>query len=267
MITYDVLQQTGDWWALRLGIPTASRMDSIVRSEPTWLAARASDGEVLSRHTMERTATDAAAKHQKKLGVDVGVHMVFQPSAGAETYMDALLAEWLLGYSPDEACTRQMERGIELEPEALAFWELQRDAKATPGGFITNDDGTVGVSPDARVYDEHDELVGGVELKCPEPKTQIGYFRRPEELVADYRHQVQAALMVTGARWWDLMSYHPMLPPVIVRVQPDDNPAYRDALLGELTMFVVRLQNERAAFEERGYHGRVPTLDTERVSA
>ena len=58
-----------------------------------------------------------------------------KPSASAEGYRHELLAEWLLGEPIDTVNTEWMQRGIELEPRAVQFYEFQRDIETTRIGF------------------------------------------------------------------------------------------------------------------------------------
>lgn len=242
MIVHDVAQGSADWWKLRLGIPTASAMDSIIKSAPTWFCVRGDD--VVSRHTSEDTATKAAEKANKKLAGHTAVSM-FEPSGQAEGYTHKLIAEWLMGIPIDDYQSKFMERGHELEPEAWKYYEFQHDVDVTRGGFITTDDGLVGASPDGRVYDG-EKLVGGIELKCPAPHTHVGYMLNPDSLVQAYKHQTQGCLLLTETKWWDLMSYHPMLPPVVVRVTPDEDAEYVKALRSAVFEFAQKVADLKA---------------------
>lgn len=170
-------------------------------------------------------------------------------SAQADGYIDKLLAEWLLQAPIDDYTSRAMERGIELEPEAWASYEFLCDINVERGGFCTTDGGRVGCSPDGRIY-EAGELVGGIELKCPNPATHVGYLRGDRTVADAYKHQVQGCMWVTGAHWWDAMSYHPSLPPSIVRVERDD--AYQALLTDALTEFCDRLDAAKATLLDRG---------------
>ena len=73
----------------------------------------------------------------------------------------------------------------------------------------------VACSPDGLI-DHH----GGLEIKCPELHTHVGYMLNPQQLVKDYYQQLQGSLYVTGRVWWDIMSYYPELDPVKLRVTP-----------------------------------------------
>lgn len=138
-------------------------------------------------------------------------------STASDAYENRLVAERLTGRPiEDFKGTREMERGKELEGDAVQFYEMAHGIEAFHAGFITNDAGTFGASPDFLVGD-----IGGGELKCPGAQTHVGYLLNPEKLYQDYRLQVQGNLLASERQWWDCVSYHPELPPVFFRVERD----------------------------------------------
>lgn len=176
-----------------------------------------------------------------RLGVVTGsgfdkilTNKTLKPSAQSEDYLAQLVAETILGAPLDDVSSQYMDRGTELEPEARNWYAFHRDADVDQVGFITTDDGRVGCSPDG--------LVGadlGLELKCPSAKTHVMYARKPEALVMAYRGQIQAGMYVTGRKAWDIVSYNPIMEPVIVRCEPDK--AYLAALEPVLAAFLADL--------------------------
>ena len=157
-----------------------------------------------------------------------------KPSKAADAYLARLVAETLIGAPVDEMSSAWMERGTEMEPRARVWYEITRDVAVEQVGFITRDDGRVGVSPDGLVGDD-----GGLELKVPAANTHVAYALNPGALTAKYRGQVQAALYDTGRKWWDIASYNPSIDSVVERVTPD--PAYLAALVPALDAFLARL--------------------------
>lgn len=168
-----------------------------------------------------------------------------KPSTSAQTYMHMLLAEWLMGEPADTYTNAAMDRGSEMEPEARAFYELERDAEVRQVGFVTRDDGLCGCSPDGLVGDD-----GGVELKCPLPGTQIGYLLEGK-IPAKYVPQVQGNIYLCEREWWDFVSYHPTLPPVVLRVHRDKK--FIAALTVELDKFIEAMLAKRQRLTEMGY--------------
>lgn len=138
-----------------------------------------------------------------------------QLSASADLYENHCVAEIMLGAPIEDfggsAWTR---RGNELEPDAMLFYEMVTGEAVRHVGFITNDEGTFGASPDGIIG-----AVRGVELKCPKLATHIGYLvgkldkktkiRSTQGAYVDYKCQVQGNLFASGFEFWDVMSYHP----------------------------------------------------------
>ena len=138
-------------------------------------------------------------------------------SKSATKYMCRKLAEWMMG-APLEAFTSPwMERGTALEPEAVRYYEMERDCETSAVGFISTDDGMIGCSPDRLIGDD-----GLLELKCPALETHVGYMLDPGSLVAEYRLQTQGQMWVSGRHRGDIMSYYPGFPAVIVPLKPEE---------------------------------------------
>jgi putative phage-type endonuclease len=137
------------------------------------------------------------------------------PSKQAHLYMCDLAHEAITGKKADGYINDIMQRGTELEPEAIGFYEGVRDAEVTKVGLCYKDDQKkFGASPDGLVG--HDGLL---ELKCPLGKTHVSYILAGK-LPTAYFQQVQGQLFVTGRKWVDFMSYYPGVKPFIIRVEP-----------------------------------------------
>ena len=142
-------------------------------------------------------------------------------SSSRDEYVGTLLAEWALGEPVSEfGGTYHTERGKALEPQALAHYRFQTGQEARSVGFVYRDsDRLAGCSPDALVGD-----TGGLELKCPSPGNHLIWWlhgRATGEIPRKHMPQVQFSLWVTQRKWWDWMSFHPDLPPFLVRIAPD----------------------------------------------
>jgi len=156
-------------------------------------------------------------------------------SAGAHGYLCELVAEKMIGASLDPFVSEWMERGSELEDSAVARYEFDRDMDCEKVGFILHDTLMVGCSPDRLVGED-----GGLEIKCPSPRVHV------ENLLgmADkHRTQVQGSLWITGRAWWDLLSYHPEMPPAIVRIERDE--AFIGKLAEAVSDFLENLQQAK----------------------
>lgn len=135
------------------------------------------------------------------------------------------------------------ERGKELEAEALDAFTATTELNVERVGFVLADDGICGCSPDALIVGTDGQPIAGVEIKCPAPKTHIGYVL-DGGLPAEYRQQVHGSLAVTGLPEWRFWSYFPGLRPLHVVVTPDDYTAKIKAALAD---FVTLYRREMEA--------------------
>ncbi|WP_312252751.1 YqaJ viral recombinase family protein [Stenotrophomonas sp.] len=161
-------------------------------------------------------------------------------ATAADTYINQLIDEQV---RPDagQAFTgnRHTERGELLEDDARELYAFEREVVPQQVGFILNDAGTLGCSPDSMI-----QLAGGLEIKCPDGPTHVKWMRAggvPDE----HKPQVHGCLVITERAWWDFMSYCPGYEPLIVRVYPD---AYTDKLRGHLDRFLREYHAARAIF-------------------
>ena len=187
---------------------------------------------------------------EKRLGIptasrfDKIITPAGKASSQADDYANTLVAEWLMGAKVDIDQNYWMQRGVELEPEAVAAYEFEHDMDTQTVGFVTTDDGWIGASPDRMVGDD-----GIVEVKCPAPHTHIGYLLK-NELPGGYRAQVQGQLMVTERQWCDWISYHPDMPTVVVRVYRDEE--YIEQLRILADKLTEQIRSKRQSLTERG---------------
>lgn len=157
-------------------------------------------------------------------------------AAAHEGYVCELIADLCrLDYPGERAATPAMRNGTLTEPEARRFYEMERDVEQV--GICFSDDGRFACSPDGLVGDD-----GLLELKCPEPKTHVGYLLA-NDLPTEYVAQVHGQLIVTGRKWVDFMSYCPGFRPLLVRVEPCE---FTDKLRDVLEEFWPRLQRAKA---------------------
>lgn len=195
----DCPQHSPEWYAARLGVPTASEFGSIITPKKREYAA------------------------------------------AAQTYIDRLIDECV---RPDAERSwggnRHTERGNELEPEARDLYAFERNVIPQQVGFILNDAGTAGCSPDSIIKVTNP---GGLEIKCPDGPTHVRWLRAGG-LPDDHKAQVHGSLIVTGYDWWDFLSYCPPYPSILVRVTRDD---FTTTLEGYLQRFITEYAAARAA--------------------
>lgn len=169
-----------------------------------------------------------------------------KPSAQCEAYSERLLAEYMLGYPVETfGGNTWTDRGKELEPHAVRFYEGQNEVETVPVGFCTDDKRTMGASPDRLVGED-----GLLEIKCPAPQTHMHYLLTGE-IDNDYIPQVQGQLLVTGRKWVDWVSYHPEMPPVIIRVRRNEK--YLETMAQLLAEFTEKLEKKRAQLITQGH--------------
>lgn len=180
--------------------------------------------------------------HAARVGVPTAscADMILTPaqlkkSGQWDKYLGRLVAEWYLGRSLEDASSQFMDRGTELEPEAAKWYAFDRGGTIKAVGFCITDDGTFGASPDRLVDDD-----GGVEIKCPGAIQHACNMVNPAKFKAEHFGQVQGNLFVTGRKWWDLVSYNPVMPAVVVRVEP--SPEYQTAFGKALAEFTATLR-------------------------
>ncbi len=153
-----------------------------------------------------------------------------QPSAQQTALINQLVGE-TLSLIPEEgienATTHPMRWGVRCEEEARRYLSLHLNEDITNGGFCLTDDKRFGSSPDGLIGQD-----GVIEIKCPQPETQVGYLLS-EELPAEYRWQVQGHLLVTGRPYCLFVSYCPGLAPLVVRVESNDDTKQLAAALEE----------------------------------
>lgn len=203
MKIHRIEQGTPEWKKVRLGIPTAS-----------WF------------HTLITPAGKPSENRERK------------------KYLYRLVAERILQQPmPDSFVNSWMERGSDLEEAAARELSKQLGVELLPGGFVTNDTGSVGCSPDRLIGSKGREAV---EIKVPSPWVHIGNMldgpnggARDTHSPDKYKAQVQGQMLVGGFRSCHFYSWNPGLPPVYVQTLPDEK--YLKTLGNELGLFLEEL--------------------------
>ena len=160
-------------------------------------------------------------------------------SASAENYMYSLLAEIVSNEPGESFSNAATEWGHEMEPRAVSAYEMLEGRSMEVIGFVTNDEGTIGCSPDRM----------NLEIKCPSLKTHLKYLV-DGKCPTKYIPQVQGCMFVCEQDHWDFMSYHPDARPLIVRVERDDD--YITELSKHLNQFIGKLNDAKASILGEG---------------
>lgn len=155
-------------------------------------------------------------------------------SSQSEDLINRLVAEKVLGEPDDTFKSDAMQRGNDLEQEALDFVNFTCGFEFEAVGFMDSGNG-YGCSPDA--VDEKNRV--GLELKCPLPHTHLSYIANggcPDK----YKAQIQGSLLVSGFDKWIFCSYHPLIEGLVVEIERDE--AYIEKLEGALIECCAKVQ-------------------------
>lgn len=148
----------------------------------------------------------------------------------------------ITGFVEPQYVSDSMLRGQEEEFYARQAY-AEHYAKVDEIGFITNASlgFTIGYSPDGLVGDD-----GLIEIKSRAGKYQVQTIAS-DEVPEDFVIQIQTALLVTGRKWLDFVSYCGGLPMFVKRVEPD--PEVHEAISAAAISF-----EERVADVVQNYH-------------
>ncbi len=127
--------------------------------------------------------------------------------------------------------TYWMERGVNLEPQALAWFEVETDLTVEQIGFISDESGLIGASPDGLIDGGCKNPIP-LELKCPKPSTHIQYLMEgvmPKEHIA----QVHFQIVLCDAPYGYFASYSPDLRPLILRIDRNDYTKTMEDMIGK----------------------------------
>lgn len=172
-------------------------------------------------------------------------------SATAETYMLALIGEYLTGLPADDYQTPAMRWGTEWEVEARSVYEDLMDCDVDTCGFVHHATiPRVGCSPDGLIGTD-----GLCEIKCPFGTKEHVRTALSQQVPDQYVAQVQGQLWVTGRRYSHFVSYDPRvkdlgLRMIIVPVERDEEFIAR--LEASVVRFVKVLLGAIQSLSERG---------------
>lgn len=121
---------------------------------------------------------------------------------GLETYIYSLMADYYSSAEKEHYVNADMQRGIDLEPEAKIEFQFYTGLEVEEVGFVELNK-FVGVSPDGLIGKD-----GLIEIKCP--KDDI-YFRLllNENIKPEYLWQMQMQMLVTKRKYCYFVAYNP----------------------------------------------------------
>jgi len=143
------------------------------------------------------------------------------------TYMRKIAGEVITGAPAESFSNHHMDRGREMEAEALLLYSITSDFEPQRVGFATNEQ--AGCSPDALIGND-----GLVEIKTALPHILIEHIER-DDFPPDHVAQCQGQLWVTGRQWIDIAVYWPGMPLFVKRAERDEE--YTANLANEVKKF------------------------------
>lgn len=226
IVNENLLQGSDEWFRLRQGRPTGSEFSRIITA---------------------KTAKLSTQRHG---------------------YMQELVAET---YIPSENCMESSwlftgkkfignvftDHGNEIEEEARAAFAERTGLTPIEVGFVTRDDGVVGVSPDSLMKDADGNWSAGLEIKCKCLKNHIDALVSGD-IPDAHKAQVHGCLAVTGLSEWHFWSYFPEMEPVHFIVTPDD---YTAKISEALDTFLIEYAEFRDKWIPRLKITKQPTTE------
>lgn len=129
-------------------------------------------------------------------------------AAARRDYRMQLVCERLTQRPQDsDYVNAEMQRGIDMEPAARAAYEAVTGEIVRETGFLRHDSLAAGCSLDGDL----DDFRVVVSLKCPKSSTHLRYLRGGE-MPAEYVPQMLHELFITGAEFYDFLSYDDRFP-------------------------------------------------------
>lgn len=144
---------------------------------------------------------------------------------GLETLCWEQMAQKYSSQDKERYTNEHLERGVELEPQAISLYELETGNKVEQVGFVTNEEISEvgGASPDGLVNDD-----GLIEVKCFDDtkhfKASIDFKKTGKfEIEKKYIWQMQMQMLFSERKWCDFVTYNPNYKTslLIQRVLPD----------------------------------------------
>ena len=124
-----------------------------------------------------------------------------------DTLMSELISERMSQNEIDDFKSKDMQRGNDLEPMAIAATSSFNAIEYDPCGMLFNPEiPWFKFSPDG-VFFEGGIIIGGIETKCPSGKKHIQYMLA-DEIPQEYFWQVAAPFIMSDQiKFWDFTSF------------------------------------------------------------
>ena len=173
-----------------------------------------------------------SASNFKKILTSTG-----KPSSSQDDYMLELCCERLSGKPTSHFVNDDMQRGLDLENEAVETYEFINGTKTTVVGWVTDNDQRYGCSPDRM----------NLEVKCPRDKNHIKW-KLGGKVPPDHLAQVQGCMWICEEDHWDFMSYNQDLGHFICRAERDDK--WIGLMEAEMEKFLRKIEKAMKKLKE-----------------
>lgn len=206
---FDVDQRSPEWLAIRAGLATGSAAPAIVKVRQKGTGELKVRADLRQRIVCERLTEQSLDRSFQR--------------------------------TPDA-----IQHGIDVEPDAVAAYELATDLVVHRVGFVKHNALAAGCSPDGFVG----QWDGIVECKCPTSLTHLEYVQAgviPEE----YQGQLIHSLFITGAAWVDFVSFDPRFPEPLRLFIRRLNRADVDLVAYELALRTFLMEVDKAEAQAR----------------
>ena len=178
-----------------------------------------------------------------------------QFSKGAKTYILTKASELLFPYPQVSGSSAAMERGLELEPQAIQAYLKLREYKQQDISFVTLGEDTAS-SPDLIIealYSSIDAIQkGGAEFKC---RSQINHLKAILQLKEEadvLKHDAKAfyqchhQIFVCDLDWIDYVHYHPDLD----RIYDPNKDEFVDLAYKHKALHIVRIHRSEEIIKQ-----------------
>jgi len=209
------------------------KVHNCAQKSPEWFALRKKCFLTASELAPWMTKSDATARKSREtfLAEKLAAPIYDDPTLAGFDFLQQIREKELKSFDYNIP----VQRGNALEPEARAYYARKHGVDVAEIGFITDETGMFGASPDGLIHVPSIVVDGeltfdylhGLEIKCPIPETHIKWLRAGE-IPDQHKCQVHGSMAITGLDRWDFISFCPGVPSLLVTVTRDD---YTDQLL------------------------------------
>lgn len=223
---------TPEWYVFRRELVTGSRFGDVMtepKSLPTEVVDRYSHLVFgVDRYTTTKTGKNAGQQRQVEgwsalVKEAMEAERVYHWGDTARGYMLEVISATITGIDRVGGSSSAMERGKDLEADAIDRYEAVKFVDVGKGRIMRKDGTLIGATPDGFVENDP-EGPGIIEVKCPDAKNHLDTFLS-RTLPEQYIEQVQGQLWISGRQWCDFISFDDRFPwpmqLVVIRIKPD----------------------------------------------